>query len=185
MMTGKSYIGRQLAEKHDWACMGFADNVKYDLEEGLPFTEEEVWSKDDRMRVLRQAYGEAMRGIDPAYWIHRLQADIEFILTGEITYDIPHGLPQNHIVIDDVRYPNELEWLRRFGANNDDVEVKIVRLERPKLDRTGIVGANHESETALDNCTDFDHVLTFGENGTQELDNAAFALSQEEFWSNE
>jgi hypothetical protein len=59
-----------------------------------------------------------------------------------------NDLDTTHILVDDIRFMNELEALKAVGG-------LIVKIERP-----GFTGAgNHASETSLDDYNDWDHVV--------------------------
>lgn len=139
-MTGVALLGRAGSGKTFFAdalvkCgavdarASFAAELKADLAEldvvkGQPFA-----------RECLIAYGQNKRAMNPDYWIERL----DVILRGDW-----HGL-----AVDDVRFPNEVAWLRSKGY-------LIVRLSVPAEVRQarGISEAfSHStdaSETALD-----------------------------------
>lgn len=90
------------------------------------------------VRRLLQWWGtEYRRAQDPDYWTKAWGRKVE-------QYD----LARTHILIDDVRFMNELEVIRAHGG-------LIVKIERP-----GFAGANnHSSETSLDGYSDWDAVV--------------------------
>ena len=81
--------------------VSFAAALKEDmLRLGFSYTDVHV-DKPEWMRNLLIAYGQARRAHDPDYWIDRLAG---------LVNKIKHEYPEVHtIVIDDVRFPNEVE----------------------------------------------------------------------------
>jgi hypothetical protein len=85
---------------------------------------------------LLQFVGQLFRKIVPDYWILALEKKIN---------------PEDHIIIEDLRYPNEFEWIRdNLGVNCRISNNKAVADNRDPL---------HISETALDACTAWDFTL--------------------------
>ena len=84
-------------------------------------------------RQLLQAWGtEYRRRQDPDYWVKRLEKKLR-------------GLER--VVIDDVRFPNEVEMIQRLGG-------KVIRIDRP-----GTVESTHASENVLNDFTGWDGVI--------------------------
>lgn len=90
------------------------------------------------VRRLLQWWGtEYRRAQDPDYWTEAWGRKIE-------QYD----LSRTHILVDDVRFMNELEVVRSHGG-------QIVKIERPGFDGAN----NHSSETSLDGYNDWDAIV--------------------------
>lgn len=89
-------------------------------------------NKDDRGRRFLQLLGEAMRVLDPEYWIKQAARAMSRPLAAG-----------NCFVITDVRYVNEAEWIRKNGG-------VIIRVVRPLLGPAN----NHVSELEMEayNC---------------------------------
>lgn len=88
-------------------------------------------------RILQWWGTEYRRAQDPDYWTKAWGRKVE-------QYD----LDRVHIVVDDVRFLNELNVIRAHGGC-------IVKIERP-----GFAGANnHSSETSLDDYRDWDVIV--------------------------
>jgi hypothetical protein len=84
-------------------------------------------------RKLLQLWGtEYRRKQDPDYWVKRLESKLA-------------GLEK--AVIDDVRFPNEVELIKRLGG-------KVIRIDRPQL-----AESSHESELILDDFDGWDDVI--------------------------
>lgn len=88
-------------------------------------------------RILQWWGTEYRRAQDPDYWTKAWGRKVEQYDLGRI-----------HIVVDDVRFLNELNVIRAHGG-------RIVKIERP-----GFAGANnHSSETSLDDYRDWDAIV--------------------------
>lgn len=94
------------------------------------------------VREILQWYGtEYARSLDPDYWVSAVHCHLE-----ELAGDA--GPERRCIMImDDVRFPNELQWVNEFGA--------CYRLEPYQGWKPG-VNSDHVSETALDESADFE-----------------------------
>jgi len=88
-------------------------------------------------RILQWWGTEYRRDQDPDYWTKAWGRKIE-----------QFDLENIHVLIDDVRFMNELDAIKQHGG-------LIVKIERPGFDGAN----NHASETALDEYNDWDKVL--------------------------
>lgn len=143
--AGKDTVARILVQRHDFVRRGFADALKEDVGLSLlhwtdpQYIEHRVYARKyvdglkpfPEIRTLLQAYGAARRALDQDYWIRRL-----FAWAGR-----EH--PGDSLVIPDVRYRNEAEYLRKVGF-------RLIRVVRPGHDN-GLteVQRNHPSEREL------------------------------------
>lgn len=84
-------------------------------------------------RILQWWGTEYRRAQEPDYWTKAWECKVA-------GYD----LEKVHILVDDVRFMNELQTLRRMDA-------RIVKIERPGMAAAG----NHASETSLDDYRDW------------------------------
>jgi dephospho-CoA kinase len=107
MQSGKTTCAKHL-NTEGWTRVAFADALKEELTrlgwDGI---------KDKRGRRLLQQFGQTMRGYNPDYWIKRWL---------ERYYHLKR-IGIECIVCDDVRYPNEVECIRRLGGC-------VVRIDR-------------------------------------------------------
>jgi len=87
-----------------------------------------AWFNELRPRVIMQQWGDWRRAADPDYWVKMLA----------ITVDAARDLGFQAFVVTDVRYPNELHWLREAGGT-------LWRVQRPGLKPL----SGHSSEWAL------------------------------------
>lgn len=88
-------------------------------------------------RILQWWGTEYRRAQDPDYWTKAWERKVS-------VYD----LRQVHVLVDDVRFVNELQTLLRLGA-------RVVKIDRPGF----AVGGNHASETSLDDYHDWSRVI--------------------------
>lgn len=88
-------------------------------------------------RILQWWGTEYRRAQNPDYWTRAWECKVA-------RYD----LDQVHILVDDVRFMNELETVRRLGG-------QIIKIERPGFAAAG----NHRSETSLDGYHDWCEVI--------------------------
>lgn len=84
-------------------------------------------------RQLLQLFGtEYRRRQDPDYWVKRLEEKLK---------------GHERVVIDDVRFPNEVEMIHRLGG-------RVIRIDRP-----GPAESTHASEIELDSFDGWDDVI--------------------------
>jgi Deoxynucleotide monophosphate kinase len=88
-------------------------------------------------RILQWWGTEYRRTEDPDYWTKAWERKAA-------GYDLDHV----HILVDDVRFLNELNVIRQLGG-------RLVRIDRPGF----AAGGNHASETSLDGITDWDEMI--------------------------
>ncbi len=132
--TGKDtlfILAHEILDKKDVKITraAFADGVKQDLHQLLvkkagisAFTNDPEEKK--LIRPLLVEYGTGlMRRLDPEYWIRRMERSIELGKTVGAK-----------VFITDLRYPNELEWLKSKGG-------KLIHITK-----TGSEPANEEEE---------------------------------------
>ena len=137
MKSGKTTIAQHLCDKYGFQRFSFATAVRREVARGMGMSLE-AWNAleaDNKasVRPILQAWGHGRRMISGEnYWVAKVLEEIE-------------GLPR--VVIDDVRYPNELQAIRKAGGHVGVLEVgPDTQIER---------GANeemifHDSESALD-----------------------------------
>lgn len=146
--AGKDTLAERLVTRHGFQRVSFADSLRdaalsldplilTGAEVGLmPLRLTQVvgnlgWERAKSVPEVRrtlQRLGVAIRELDTGFWVHAAARTIEAAL-GE-------GRP---VVVTDVRFPNEAEYIRHKGG-------VLVRVERPGLHPVDA----HESETALD-----------------------------------
>lgn len=118
--SGKTTIGNLFVEHRNYQRHGLADAIKHVAEMAYPqLTKDEMLSVDRYSgkatvsgRGLLQDIGAALRAVDVLFWLRVWAQDYREIRS--------HGYG---VVVDDVRLPIEVEYIRRM-----DPEVFIVRL---------------------------------------------------------
>jgi len=88
-------------------------------------------------RILQWWGTEYRRAQDPDYWTKAWERKVSGL-----------DLQRTHVLVDDVRFVNELQMLLRLGA-------KVVKIERPGF----AAGGNHASETSLDDYHTWSRVI--------------------------
>lgn len=139
--TGKDTAGKWFVDERGYRRLAFADALKdaalkvdpivevdntgdyYRLAENVTEFGWEAAKEDDEVRRILQELGSAMRAVDPDIWIRPVLA--KAIEANDA------GVP---VVVTDVRYPNEVEALKRSGF-------RLLHINRP-----GVPQLNHESE---------------------------------------
>lgn len=132
-LAGRKRVGKDsffeavLASGESVRRTAFADAIKGDMQ-NLPLMADPDVPKEVK-RPLLQEYGEACKehwGDD--YWLTRLQI--------AYAYHLPYV---RTVIITDVRFQNEADWIRSIGG-------KIVKIER----EVGGATDSHVSETSVD-----------------------------------
>lgn len=162
--TGKSTVAEKIVQqfktqKQSWIRMSFADLLRSEVAEKFKLEPsalrmrktEFVYSPHHKklitIRELLQCWGTGYRRkSDPEYWVKAMARRIK------LDRAFRHAAKQKPaalgVVIDDVRFPNEANWILEEGGY-------LIRLAaNPNWWEPG-TGAGHESETALDDFPDF------------------------------
>ena len=131
--------------------MSFAAALKNDIRQ-LGFPQEFIDSKPLWMRELMQKYGQARRAVDEFYWLNKVTSRIQ---------EMARGLPfkeTQYIIIDDVRFRNEVAGLRSLQHHSPDkIDVTLFRVER--MDYSDDTPQD-VSEVELDEFQDWDAQIT-------------------------
>jgi len=160
MYSGKSTVADFLIRNHKFHRLSFAGALKEDIME-MGFSAQDVLNKPPWMRELLQAYGKARRAADPGYWVKRLRVKLD---DPEFTAD--------RVVIDDMRFPNEAQFLAGRGAY-------LVRLQRLGFERGELPGWDDESETALDGWANWSRIIAAASNDLPLLNQGATELMRD------
>ena len=147
--SGKSTVARYLDESYGYAVVPFAQTLK---EMAVPMLEALGHSREEALHLLMHdkertlPLGVTVRHllrtlgtewgrecIHPNVWLHCWQMRIQGV---------------EHVVVDDVRFPNEAERVKRLGG-------VMVRVERPGA----YTEHQHSSEGSLDHFDGFDYVI--------------------------
>jgi hypothetical protein len=171
MGTGKNYIAEKVIPKHlphDVVpiYLAFADQIKVELYSGdttATLTYDNLFNhKTAESRQLLQEYGtEVGRKQKKTKWVDALDM---WITIFSARWNHPIMTPV--FIITDVRFPNELEYIKQKGG-------VIIRVEAPERNHARLLTesggdadafatiSTHRSETALDNCDPalFDEII--------------------------
>lgn len=162
MGSGKTVSANYLQEVYKFKKVSFAASLKEKAKLFFPFSEfdftagkqKKYKSYDWTVREFLIHLGSFARFHDSDYWVKESGIDNAV----------------GRIVIDDVRFPNEVDYLKKLGA-------KLIRLKRyEKLNIYG-KGLDDPSETSLNDYKDFDYIVEDCVNTTlpslyKQLDNA-------------
>lgn len=132
MGSGKSTIADLLNDEFDFVTISFGYGVKK--------IAKDLFNMKNKNRNLLQTLAEKIKEIDSDIWIKYALKDIDNI---------------KNIVIDDLRFPNELEYLKKHGFTiiriNISREEQIKRLKNKyKNYDDHINGDNHCSESFIE-----------------------------------
>jgi adenylate kinase family enzyme len=136
MCSGKTTIANYLINKYNYNKFSFADDIK--------LLATEIFGMKNKNRKLLQDFGTKMKEIDNLIWINRLDKKIKLANS-------------NNIIIDDLRYPDELEYLKKnnFKILKLDIskELQLLRLKKtyPETYLEHYNCSNHESEQYIKN----------------------------------
>jgi len=148
MKAGKSTLAQRLVEEYGFVKLSFGDFVRQEVAKGMGMTlsQYKIYEIDNKqeLRPIMQAWGHGRRQMDgDNYWVEKVFETIEGMerdTNDEVKYTV-------RIVIDDVRYPNELNAIKKRGGQVGWLEVS----ESNQLERGADEGRiGHDSETALD-----------------------------------
>jgi dephospho-CoA kinase len=131
--SGKDSVGLVLIER-GYRRYAFADRLK------LVARIRHGWdgAKDEAGRVLLQRLGEYYRNeVSPSYWIDQLEAAMEADEVNPMRDDV---------VITDVRYMNEIEWIRECGG-------RLWQVTRPGVEAANDHVSEHEWRAATFDAT--------------------------------
>lgn len=148
--SGKDTIGKYLYDNYGYNRYAFGDELKRHYHEIFG-------EADHKPRQGYQAFGQAMRTVEPDIWIRRM-------------FDSINEMQPDKIVVTDCRQPNEYERLVREGF----VMVRILCDEVTRIERMRLAGdvftdedLQHETEEALN---DFpSHIVVFNTGTKEEL----------------
>jgi hypothetical protein len=146
--SGKDFVGREVFRPAGYSQWALAWPMKAQLIGQTEFTYHDVFhDKPPIVRHALQVIG-TERGwhvYGREYWLKQADAWLR-------TMEENLGITKFYFT--DIRFPHEVEWLRKRGG-------KLVRLlhANRRYPLAGTDAANHSSETALDDWTDWDCVL--------------------------
>ena len=139
--VGKSTLASYLADSYGFARFAVADELKMLCHDYFrtPLGDRSCKPMRPHDRDILQRTGRLFREFHPDIWINRLDENIR------TTRGNDPDLWE--VVVDDIRYLNEVHWVKRNGG-------LLIRI----LDNTATAGDKHESEIDLDNFYGWDGV---------------------------
>lgn len=150
---GKTTIANYLVESHNFREVTFATKLKKVCQILYDFSDQQLTDPvlketvDQRHgfspRQAFQEIGDLFRAKKSSFWIDYAGFD---------------QMTEERLVISDIRFPNEAEYLRRLGQKTGQ-PVRLI-----KITRDGLLADGHISETAMETFTDYDAVVE--NNGT-------------------
>ena len=150
--NGKDTIANYLRDNYDYHQIAFAEPLKESCRVLFGFTEEQLygslketsdpnWYNLTPRQVFQYMGTDIMRnqmtGLSPEFedkfWLKCLENKIKKILS---------EYPNDCIVISDVRFPNEVEMIKKLGGT-------VIRVKRPNIENNNTFSA-HASENMID-----------------------------------
>lgn len=144
ILSGKQFCGKDTVAKillqkfTDFTRIGLGDAIKLEYGEKIGLTLEEVEKNKSQYRADLQALGNMRRSEDSDYWIKKVIS-----------------LPQN-IIVPDVRVQREYDYFKTAGA----FMIRVEASEQARAKRGTLSAQNDITETALDNITDWNYIVT-------------------------
>lgn len=141
--------------------MSFAKSLKKTTAAAFGL-DEKIMFDDRKLDVLPFWSDVFARGVTAVYLLQLIGTDIfrshvhEDIWVLNVTNQIINLPPDKHVVISDMRFPNETKMTKDLGG----ILIKVDATERLRLDNVDTVRNNqHPSETALDDFDGWDYVI--------------------------
>jgi len=147
MGAGKTTLAKDLCNNLDFTRFSFAGPVRQEVADGMGIDLQTLMTLEDvkgksQFRQIYQAWGNGMRTIRrPDYWINKLFDHIE---SGEAQMEANEAV--NIVVIDDVRYPNEVQAIKDRGGMMIHLEISTNEQLRRGMEPQFL---EHPSESAL------------------------------------
>jgi len=139
--AGKDTIGNYLVEKHGFEKIALADPIKRLVKDIFVLDDHTVYDRVAREQPLEQWGGRSVRTLLQIIGTELFRKNIdESIWVRSLWYRVAANKEKNYVVTD-VRFPNELEFLRE-NAKEEFLSIKVIR--EGYNGKVGIVG--HESE---------------------------------------
>jgi len=137
MKSGKSTLANFLVDVLGFKRLSFGEAVKRQVARGFGMEYNTLLALEkeekEKLRPLYQAWGHGRRKLSGEnYWVVEVLKQIPF---------------HKHVVIDDIRYPNELRAIQEAGGRIGLLEITAKEQIQRGADRDWLM---HESEIALD-----------------------------------
>ena len=145
--AGKDTVGSYLIQNYECKRFAFADEVKRLARELFP----EEFVQNDMPVDLLQWLGSTMRQRNPDVWTNKLTSSITQTPTG------------SNLVVTDVRYPNEVQALKKLGFTivkvQVPVEVSVERCKATEINFTEELLLHESEQLAQSNEQYYDYVI--------------------------
>jgi hypothetical protein len=154
MYRGKDTAALHLIEKHGFKRFAFADALRHHVGKLYNMSWEQLSTElksvvDTRYnltpRQILQDFGREQRNRDPHIWVRQVCEEVK-----------NSGL--NKVVITDFRYPNEYYYTKK-SLEDCNARIVTIRIDRPELDDAPLPGAQNESELALSDFGEWNHII--------------------------
>jgi dephospho-CoA kinase len=156
--AGKDTIADYLINRYNFTKISLADPIKRMVQDVFALSENTVYDRNEREKPLNQWGGKSVRqflqligtelfrdNIDQDIWVKSLYLKIKDSL--------------KEYVIPDVRFPNELNYLKNNVPKGELISIKVIR-----AGCDGVVGINNHRSESFELNTDY----TIQNNGTVE-----------------
>ena len=141
--SGKDTVAKILLEKFkSFKRVGIADAIKMRYSEKTGLSLEEIEENKSKYRKDLIELGNWGRAQNPDYWLNTIIED------------------NNNIIVTDIRMKHELDVFKRNGA----ITVRVEATEQVRGKRGQLISTEDETETQLDNISDWD--FTIDNNGS-------------------
>lgn len=144
VISGKQFSGKDtlakilLKELPNFKRIGLGDGIKIEYAEEKGLTIEEIEKNKSHYRADLQALGNKRRSQDADYWIKKVIA-----------------LPQD-IIVPDIRVQKEYDYFKQANA----FKIRVNSTTEIRAKRGILAAENDITETALDNISDWDFVIS-------------------------
>jgi dephospho-CoA kinase len=156
MCSGKSTLSNYLVKTKNFIRLGYGDYVKYYASE--------IFGMERKDRKLLQDLGQKLKEIDPNVWVKLLEKNLDNLEKNGV----------NNVVIDDVRFPQEIQSLRARGFTilkltiNSELQKRRIIDTYPDDYVNHLSRINDISETFNDNFT-ADLIYDINENNEEAI----------------
>lgn len=124
--SGKDTLANILVSNYGFVSIAFADKLKRMVRKHYGFKTEELWcdEKSEEVRRVLQGTGQIVKVLQGNhYWVRKLQERILYESLIKETWN-------NRVVISDVRFSEEKEFIERCGG----LHIDIVRPDKRKVE---------------------------------------------------
>jgi hypothetical protein len=155
--SGKDTLASMIQEEmgHDvCGIIHFADALKREVSAATGVSVEDINKNKDQFRPILQWWGNEFRrqflpGVND-YWVDKVRETVDA--------SIAIGTSLKVIIVPDLRYPNEADWIKARGG-------KLIKISRPSIESIDL----HLSEIAMNTYIGDWDMLIFNEGSKEEL----------------